>query len=44
MARLAYVRQSRVSPGAVVRAMPNATVQPVANNVGQTGVTVSSQV
>ena len=34
--RLAYVRLCRVSPSAVVRAMPNATVQPVAKNVGQT--------
>ena len=43
-ARLAYARQCRVSPDAVVRAMPNTTMQPVANNVRHTDVNVSSQV
>ena len=33
-----------VSLGSVVRAMPKTNVQPVANNVGQPDVNVSSQV
>ena len=39
-----WLEREIMSPGAVVRAMPNATVQPVANTIGQTDVNVSCQV